>query len=394
MIKKITDKFSSLDLNIYIIAGTLLVNAIMYFSWYPVLAIYLRELGAADISIGYVYGLMFLVFTVFQFIGGIFADRFSLKKIIIITTVLVVPAYILAAISKNWVIFIVFILLSEIFNAIQWPAFMLIISESVEEKVLGFAYSVFEFAILAGFTIGPALGFLLIDKVNVRQLILFSSIICVFTAFIRWIYLKESPNKKQEKYDLSAVKEVLNKKLALTFVIFTLLGMIGTLTLYGPFIAMYCKDIFKFDESKIQLMIFFGNLFASIFSFAAGYLIDKYGSRFMLGLGLFFQAVFFLFWLKSGAVAAIYILFIISALFLQTASIAKNKFMIEIAPAKYKGLFVGMLFTVSGAISSVAPVAGSYAKQLYGLPAPFYLNFIIGCLAVFSIILYKLQKNK
>ncbi|MFH1454510.1 MAG: MFS transporter [Armatimonadota bacterium] len=394
MIAKTINKFKKLNFNIYIIAVTLFVNCIMYFSWYPILPIYLRDLGASDLIIGYIYGVLTFGFTLFQFLGGIFADRFDLKKILVVTTFLSAPAFVLVGLSPNWLLLVVFMLIIEVLTAVQWPAFMLFISECSDEKELGFAYSVFEFSILASFTVGPAVGSIVLSRFSVPLLMLMSGIVCLITAVIRQIYLKTPERKVHGSYDFKILKQFINRRYALILILFVLLGLIGTITIYGPFIAMYSKDIFKFSESKIQLLIFLGNLFASMFSFIAGYLVDKYGTKIMFGLGLFLQGVFFLFWIKATGYGGVFFYFFAAMMFLQGAAVAKNKLIMESAPEKYRGLFVGLIYTLSGIFASTGPVIASYARNLYGNRAPFYLNFLLGCIIVIFVIVYSMQKDK
>jgi len=394
MLGKIISKFAKLHPNVYVVSGTLFINTVFYFSWYPVLPIHLRALGADDIAIGFIYFVLSFSFTLFQFLGGILADKFSLKKIIVATTLLGIPAYIGAGLSHNWIIFAVFVFCFEVFNAIQWPAFMLSISEFSSKKELGFAYSVFEASIILSFTAGPALGFMLMPFVSVPYLIIFSGLICIFTAVIRLFFLNDHVNKRSEGFNFAAFSGFFNFKFFISFLIFGMFALIIMLTSYGPFIAIYCKDVFNFTERKIQFIMFIGNLFAGMFSFVAGYMVDKHGSKLMMGLGLFMQAIFFIFWIKCPGGAGVYIYFVLSIIFLQIAAVAKNKLLIEIAPESSRGLFMGLLFALSGVLGSLSPLAASYAKKIYGIYAPFYINFIFGTLAVILIILYINLKDR
>lgn len=330
-------------------------------------------------------------FTVFQLAGGFITDKFGIKKTVVIPTVLSAPAFILAGVSKNWQLFVLSVLALEIFAAVQWPAFMLAVSESSEEEK-GFAYSIFEFAILASFTAGPALAVILLPVISLPKLIIIGGVVNLATAVVRQLYLKDFKKQPQEKFNFGDFWGFFNAKIILLFPVLIFLGFALQLTLYGPFIAMYSKDIFSFSERHIQFMIFMGNLFGCVFSFAAGYLVDKYGSKAALSIALAGQGLFFLLWTKSAPPAGIYFYFILGVLFLQCAAVAKNKFIIDALPEKSRGFFMGLFFAVSGAVASSAPIIGSYAKKLYGSGAPFSLNFIVGCLAIILILLYSKSK--
>ena len=114
------------------------------YTWYPILPIYLRELGANDLQVGFSYTLLILSFALMQFIGGILSDRFGRKKLIVIPTFFFSLLYFLAAKSNNWLILISLLAVANSLSALQSPSFFSIIAESVPKSKRGIAFGIFE----------------------------------------------------------------------------------------------------------------------------------------------------------------------------------------------------------------------------------------------------------
>ena len=82
------------------VTSFLLVGA--WFSWYPILPLHLRDLGATDTQVGLAYTLMQLGYQGMQILGGLLADRFGRKNVIVWPTFAYLPLYPLATATHNW----------------------------------------------------------------------------------------------------------------------------------------------------------------------------------------------------------------------------------------------------------------------------------------------------
>ncbi|GAH99159.1 unnamed protein product, partial [marine sediment metagenome] len=127
-----------------------------------------------------------------QFLGGILSDRFGRKLLIVIPSFLFPLIYILAGNSSRWTTLILFLIIANSLSALQLPSFYSMIAESVPKNKRGIAYSGFELFVILGITIGPAIGMMLIPRVEIRYLFYFTSFVTFLCAIARILWLKET----------------------------------------------------------------------------------------------------------------------------------------------------------------------------------------------------------
>ena len=92
-----------IEQNVSVLSITVLFVLIAFFSWYPVLPIYLQELGANDFQVGFSYTLITLSYTLMQFLGGILSDHFGRRLLIIIPSFAFPLLYFLAGNASHWI---------------------------------------------------------------------------------------------------------------------------------------------------------------------------------------------------------------------------------------------------------------------------------------------------
>jgi MFS family permease len=201
-----------IEQNVTVLSLTLLFILIAFFTWYPILPIYLRELGANDLQVGFSYTLLALSFTLMQFIGGILSDRFGRKKLIVITNFFFPLLYFLAAKSNNWLSLISLLAMANILNALQGPSFFSIIAESVPKTKRGTAFALIELFLVLGITLGPALGMILISRVEIKYLFYFTSFTTFLCAIAGMLWLKETHHLRIGKNNFNSYKKLFNKK--------------------------------------------------------------------------------------------------------------------------------------------------------------------------------------
>lgn len=161
----------ALERNILVIAATVVLLTGSMFTWYPLLPLYFRDLGARDVQVGLAYSLMNLGYMLLQWIGGLLADRYGRKRLIVLPTLCFVPLYLLAGMATRWDALLLVMLAINSLSALQWPSFISLVAESVPEEQRGTAFGVFEFCAGLGVTIGPALGAALLRIVELRTLL-------------------------------------------------------------------------------------------------------------------------------------------------------------------------------------------------------------------------------
>ncbi|MBC8499689.1 MAG: MFS transporter [Candidatus Atribacteria bacterium] len=365
-----------IEQNVTVLSLTLLFILIAFFTWYPILPIYLRELGANDLQVGFSYSLLALSFTLMQFIGGILSDRFGRKKLIVITNFFFPLLYFLAAKSNNWLSLISLLAMANILNALQGPSFFSIIAESVPKTKRGTAFALIELFLVLGITLGPALGMILISRVEIKYLFYFTSFTTFLCAIAGMLWLKETHHLRIRENNFNSYKKLFNKKMFLIISALSSLTLLYNLTTTGPFISLYANEVMNLDKSKINLLFALGGFAAVIYSLRGGKIIDKWGGKKVLLCSALGLGIFIILWSLSSAWLLIISMFGILNVFAQSCNIAYNSFLADITHQQSRGLVIGFIGTCTGLIGSIGPSLGGYLKFQFGPSSPFWAGLI------------------
>ena len=379
-----------IEQNVSVLSITVLFVLIAFFSWYPVLPIYLRELGANDFQVGFSYTLLALSHTLMQFLGGILSDHFGRRLLIVIPTFAFPLLYFLAGNSSHWLSLVFFLTLANSISAIQMPSFYSMIAESVPKNKRGMAYSKFELFVILGITLGPALGAILIPRIEIKYLFYFTSFVTILCALARMFWLKETHHHRTKINKFDSFKSLFNKKMLLIILSLSSLFLLFNLTTHGPFISLYANEVMNLDKSKINLLFALGGFAAVIYSLWGGKTIDKWGSKKMLiysapGLG-----IFLILWSLSSPLWPAITLFAILYIFSQSCHIAYGSFLADITHRQSRGLVIGFIGTCTGLIGSIGPSLGGYLKFQFGPSSPFWAGLIFALIT--SLLLIKIKE--
>jgi len=319
-----------IEQNVSVLSITVLFILIAFFSWYPVLPIYLQELGANDFQVGFSYTLLALSSTLMQFLGGILSDQFGRKLLIIIPSFVFPLLYFLAGNSSHWITLILFLTIANSLSALQLPSFYSMIAESVPKTKRGRAYSEFELFVVLGITIGPVMGMILIPRIEIKYLFYLTSFTTFFCALARIFWLKETHHHRTKINKFDSFKNLFNKKILRIILALSSLFLLFNLTTNGPFISLYAKEVMNFDKSKINLLFALGGFAVVVYSLWGGKTIDKWGSKKVLSYSASGLGIFIILWSLSSPLWLTIALFTILYVFFQSCYIAYGSFLADI----------------------------------------------------------------
>ncbi len=367
----------ALERNVLVLSGTVFLILTSLFTWYLLLPLYFRELGANDAQIGLAYSLLAMSFSVMQFAGGLLADRYGRKLPIILPTFVFVPLYALAGFARSWAALLTILLIINSLSAIQGPAFISIMAESVPEKRRGMAFGFFEFAISIAATLGPALGAALVSRFGMRPLIFSTAVVALLCAILRTVGLHET-NHRPSPIELASLKQLRQPRLRWFLLAAILLVCIYNWTLWGPFVSLHAEDTLGLSKPQINNLFAVGGFACMVASLLGGHSASRFGGRNLLivaGLG---HVVTMVFWALAGTSPLGLTLFVITNMGLQVAIIAYNTLLTQVTPKVSRGAIVGLVGTVTGVTGGIAPTVGAYLRDSLGSTATFWIALIGG----------------
>ncbi len=381
--------------NVITISGTVALMTFSIFSWYTVLPIYLKELGAKDMQIGISYSIISVSFLLFQYPGGILSDTFGRKGLIVYPTFVAGIFFALGYIFHNWIMLVIVATMQNVVSAIQIPAFIPLIAESVSEHKKGLAFSMLELGASGGIALGQLMGGVLLRYTTIRNLILFTAIVAFLNGMLRLLFLEEThfyEDKKKGLYRVPLKGVLKNRHFLILLTASAIFYAIFSLTTYGPFIAIYSKEVLKLSKANVNILYGIGGLGAVAISLIGGYLIRKYTDKWVLIGNTIFHVVFLLIWIALGRSILYIIPFILIFMTSQLAHISYNSYLTGVFPQRLRSQMIGLFATISGIFSSFTPALAAYLMVRFTKASPFLLATGLGILA--TIFFVKVRDNE
>ncbi len=90
-----------LNRNLSIISATIFTNLLARYTWYALLPLHLRSLGANELEIGGVFTTFMFARNLLGIVGGALGDRFGRRTMIALSTFAMGPFFILAAFADR-----------------------------------------------------------------------------------------------------------------------------------------------------------------------------------------------------------------------------------------------------------------------------------------------------
>jgi len=364
----------ALERNVLVLAGTVLLMLSWMFTWYQLLPMHLRDLGASDAQVGLSYSLMNLGYSLIQLLGGLLADRYGRKWLIILPTLGFVPLYLLGGACTHWLALLLIMLTINSLSALQWPSFLAIIAESVRDDQRGTAFGVLEFCIGVGSTIGPAIGTVLIPLLGRRVLLAGTGLVALVCAILR-LALKETAHPHlmagggTKGYHLDAR---LRWFLAAACLFYVVMG----LTVHGPFVSLHAADVIHLSDQQINALFAAGGLCATVASLVGGKVIERIGSRRALIVSVLGHTATLVPWALATSALIGFPVFMVSWMLMQMGFVAYETMLSDVTTPRTRGTVVGLFGTVTGLVSASAPALGAWLREYTGSISPFWVALL------------------
>jgi len=359
--------------NVLVLSVTVFFILIALFSWYYLFPLYLKELGASESQIGFLYTLFTLSFTLLQLVGGVLSDRFGRKKCIVWPTYAYGLALLFTALSRSWLGASIFYLLGNLASAVQTPSFTAMVGESTGESLQHLrnlrrlrprhrsahrgnppALRQRQGADLRDFPGRPSFG------------------IC------------QAPPLLEEKRPLKATNGEISFSgpFPRPYIMFLLAGslmyLIFSLTSNGPFLTLFGSEIFRLKKATINFYFAIGTYIGALSSLIFSDLPEAVGARRILGICFLSIPSFVLLWSYYGHP----LFFFLALPFVHWAYITYQIVLTELSPSHRRGTGIGLFGTLTGLVGSAGPYVGMQLKLFYGPRAPFYLALALGIVAI------------
>jgi MFS family permease len=335
------------------------------------------------VQIGLLYTAFFLTTTLVAIPGGLLADRFELRTIIVLDWLLVFPAVILFYLARSWT----FLLLGQIvagLSMLNSPAMSVYVTRRVPRNKINTAFAFLYSSFPLGMVVSPAIGGYLANLYGIKNVFLIAAFFFLISSIIIAFISPEKHRPLRRTSGLIGSLKDLDFQKLIAF--FTLLFLIDAMIV--PFISPYLNTVKNFRLTQIGLAGAAISLGAAVLGPLLGRLADRAGGRRAISYGLILISVSLLIILTSKSIWPIMISLLIYGLFNGIYSIARGMLSLRV-----RNLPLGVSYGVFGAVSTGASFVGPLLSGVLYETAP-ALPFALsaGLALTFALVLFIYQR--
>jgi len=322
--------------------------------------IYIRELGGTATDVGTVFSISFLIAMLTYIPGGILADKYDRKKLIVISVAISVPSVLIYSIATDWRQLIPGVALYYL-SFIGVPALYAYISSSAQESKATSAFGVTQSGLAFGMVLSPTIGAYLLAVSDARWIFRVSFVLYVFSTLTLVFMTKQNPRTNNQNKNISYLRILKNRKAALWTLALFFASFAVFLT--TPYVPLFLEDRYRVAAVGIQILGSITALGMALLGIWIGELGDRWNKRGAFSFSLLLFSCSILFLLAFGQFPLV-----ILAMFLFGISRIIDPIVYSAlgfaSPQEARGKSYSVYQTVEGIAWMCAPYVGGYLYQL------------------------------
>jgi MFS family permease len=357
--------FLGLERNIVVLLVALVLLGLGEELWSSFVPKYLEALGAGVfVWTGY-QTLKDLLDAVYQYPGGVLADRLGRRRALVLFNLLAIIGYILYLVSRHWSLFVIGTLFVAAWSSMSLPATFAVIGDSLAQKQRAIGFSVQSILKRVPIVIAPALGGWLLERWGVlygfRLGLVVTIVLALAAMLFQQFFYEEVGERPSPSSGLKStfrtfrpgLKQLLVSDIlarwaegipAALIVIYATTNLGASIALYGTL-------------RGLQMLT------SIIMYLPAGKLADRWGQSLFIALTFTFFALFPITfalypWLSSTGVTAFLVLAFIVAGLREIGEPARKALIVDLAGEERRGEVVGVYYLVRGLSVAAAPLLG------------------------------------
>ena len=190
--------------NILIIMIVQTLGTFVAWLWWPYKSLFILELGSTTETLGLLVMIETLGGMFLQIPGGVLADRYGRKKVILASTILGLGSPIIYILATNWVHLIPALVLAST-SSMSRGAMSALIAESLPDDKRGSGFAAISFVQKIPNVFTGVIGGMLMDHFGVipgvRVVLMGVIAVSVITALVYWFYLERKDTKMEINFD-------------------------------------------------------------------------------------------------------------------------------------------------------------------------------------------------
>jgi MFS family permease len=320
------------------------------------LPLFIRNLNATPENVGLLYSVLMVASATTIIPGGLLADRYDLKKIMIIGWAVWIPVPILFAFATDWTQLIpAMFFYGVLFSG---PASSAYIVGRAQEDKMASTFSTLAAAWGLGYMFAPTVAGYLTGNVGVQWVFILTAFFYfVTTVMLTLISSQHTKRRALDKEAPAAKKTRLFKRREIIYLSVLFGSVMFFLSLVFPLVPQFLTDVYGYDVAYIGVLGSFTYFGGAVFSMVLGRLGDKYGKTAPISIAMALVALALgIFISVDDPVILMLASFLRGASFPMWAFIGAT--VGAVAPPNSRARWISVVQTVAQTVSILAPYVG------------------------------------
>ena len=243
--------------------------------------LYLKDLNATPSDVGLVFSIGFLAVALTMIPGGILANKYELKTLLIIGWAMGIPPPLMYYFARSWFDVIPGVILLQV-SAFNLPAFYAYIAGASDREKRATNFGITWASFPLGLVFSPLVGSALVSLISIRQIFLLTFVFFTVSTFFLFFMESQPPLAKDPQTPRLEVPRTRREGTLLLYLVGAALAYSVTI----PFIPLYLQEVVQLHPSIIQILGATQALGAATFGIILGRRADTNGRGSAIALGL------------------------------------------------------------------------------------------------------------
>ena len=328
--------------------------------------LYLRDLQASPSDVGLVFSIGFLALALSMIPGGILANKYELKALLIIGWAMSIPPPLMYYFARTWTDVLPGITLLQV-SGFNVPAFNAYIAGAADKAKSASNFGITWASAPLGVVFSPLVGSILLNWISLRGIFVLTFVFFSISTMVLF-FIKPQPPLES---DARSPRLEFPKSRREGFLLLYLAGAALAWSVASPFIPLYFQDALSLGPSIILLLGALQSLGAAVFAILLGRRADARSQGGTMALGLLLSSTGLV-----GVILTRNLLLALPLVFLIGSARAPSLVAYSILSTVRKGASRAGQFGFYLTLESLGFVSGSYLGGLLYTLTPLSIFYI------------------
>ncbi|MCW4051315.1 MAG: MFS transporter [Candidatus Bathyarchaeota archaeon] len=389
--------------NLMAVTVTQSLSMFAMFLWRPFWGLYVLELDGTKSILGALTTLQLLSTLLLQLPGGVLSDRIGRKRVIMAASLFGFLPPLIFRVSTHWMMLIPGILAMAL-SSLATPALMALIADSLPEENRATGFGAYTMIWYLSIVVSYPIGGYIMDSIGLvpgtHIGLIISLLLTIPVVLIRWRFIEETVELgvespvNESKY-LPSIAQIRNIPSEIWKLVVVAVLSSFSFQVFWSFVVVYCVEVVGLSMMQWSYVSIISNLAGALFMIPSGFLSDRYGRKRIIILSQLAVSSGSLGYTLSGGFKGVALTRLVGGVgeglggnvMGSAAGPVWQALVTEVAPVESRGSIIGLMGTLTGFLTTPAPIVGGYLYEHLSPQLPFQVSFVLGVLGslIFAI---------